>query len=91
MEYIKVIQRIRKVIGSCKTVDQIKCAKKYATLYRRKHTRSYFTHSGEDISGYFLMRRKDQELNKWIDSLIKEQRTKIIFKRVHKIKVQEGF
>jgi len=71
MKYHEVAERVRKVICSCKTIDQLKVAARYSViLICDKFKRN----NGEPFSVYLSNRIKEKEMISWTKTLIKDQK-----------------
>lgn len=74
--YNFALNRIRKVVKSCETQEQLEVAGKYSKLLIFEYGYQTFT-GGEDLSAYFKVRRKKEEMISWLKMLIKTQKMKL--------------
>ena len=78
MKYNFVINRIRKVIKSCTTLEQIEVSKNYTARILEIYIKE-LSAGGDDLSKYFLAKEKRKELIKWAGALLKKQKVEIRF------------
>jgi hypothetical protein len=71
MKYHYVVDRIRKVVYSCKNTDQLNVAVKYAVLLIVNHFKNG---GGDDLSDYVTRRKKEDEMVSWLKMLIRKQK-----------------
>jgi len=74
MRYCEVVERIRRVVTSCDTIEQLKVAGKYSVLLIMKYCKKV---SGDDLSEYFVKRAKEDELVSWLNVIVKKQKLSI--------------
>jgi len=74
MEYVFVVERIRKVVNSCDKSCQLKTAKKYCLLLVAKWRREKYRTSGACFGIHF----NALDLNEYADKLIKMKRKLVV-------------
>jgi len=74
MKYHEVVERVRRVINSCETIEQLKVAGKYSVLLIVKQFKKS---DGDDLSDYFANRKKEEEMVSWLKMLVRKQKLAI--------------